>query len=138
MIGCREDVDVDEDGDGSSSVLDGWLVANYLMMSIANGGAGQKKIGKIRQHNSFTLGGDFFLVLRSSKSNGSQQQVFVRKELGDTFPSFFFRLGLFSRIDDKDFSKQFHDTLGCNLRWLEYYSAAAAGAGGGHNTQSNH
>lgn len=32
-------------------------------------------------------GGDFFLVLRSSKSNGSQQQVFVRKELGATFPS---------------------------------------------------
>lgn len=79
MIGCREDVD--EDGDGSSSVLDGWLVANYLMMSIANGGAGQKKIGKIRQQRSFTQGGDFFyLVVRSSKSNGSLQQVFVRKE----------------------------------------------------------
>lgn len=60
MIGCREDVDVDGDDDGSSSVLDGWLVANYLMMSIANGGAGQKKIGKIRQQRSFTLGGDFF------------------------------------------------------------------------------
>lgn len=58
-------------------------------MNIANGGAGQKKIGKIRQHSSFTLGEIFFLVLRSSKSNESQQQVFVRKELGATFPSLY-------------------------------------------------
>lgn len=64
-----------------------WWLANYLMMSIASGGAGQKKIGKIRQQSSFTPGEIFFLVLRSSKSNGSQQQVFVRKELGATFPS---------------------------------------------------
>lgn len=106
-------------------------------MNIANGGAGQKKIGKIRQHSSFTLGGDFFLVVRSSKSNGSQQQVFVRKELGATFPSLYdFDLSKGLTIF---FSKQFHDTLGCNFRWLEYNSAAAgAGAGGGHNTQSNH
>lgn len=66
MIGCREDVD--EDGDGSSSVLDGWLVANYLMMSIANGGAGQKKIGKIRQQRSFTLGEIFFLFFAQAKA----------------------------------------------------------------------
>lgn len=125
---------------GSSSVLDGWLVANYLMMSIANGGAGQKKIGKIRQQRSFTLGEIFFLVVRSSKSNGSLQQVFVRKELGATFPSLY-GFDLSKGLTTKIFSsKQFHDTLGCNFRWLEYYSAAAAraGAGGGHNTQSNH
>lgn len=120
-----------------AQVLDGWL-ANYLMMSIASGGAGQKKIGKVRQQSSFTLGKVFFLVLRSSKSNGSQQQMLVRMELGGHFRKPL-RFRPFQKVDNKDFSKQFHDTLGCNFCWLEYYSAAAAaGAGGGHNTQSNH
>lgn len=139
MIGCREDVD--EDGDGSSSVLDGWLVANYLMMSIANGGAGQKKIGKIRQQRSFTLGGDFFSCCSLKQKQRKPAASVCPEGTRGHFPEPL-RFWPFERIDDKDFfffSKQFHDTLGCNFRWLEYYSAAAgAGAGGGHNTQSNH
>lgn len=52
-------------------------------MNIANGGAGQKKIGKIRQHSSFTLRGEiFFLLFAQAKATEASSKCFSGRNSG--------------------------------------------------------
>lgn len=85
--------------DGSSSSSTGWVVCSKLSNDEYRecGGAGQKKIGKIRQQScSFTQrgGGRFLLKLFSSISSEIKrklaQQLFRRKELAGSLSQAFF------------------------------------------------
>lgn len=72
-------------------------------------GLDRRRLAKFASTVPSLWGEIFFLVVRSSKSNGSQQQVFVRKELGATFPSLY-DFDLSERIDDKDFFQNNYST----------------------------